>query len=95
METVVCPCFWLFQTGSWTMTQSPGLLIGCHLPLATESGRRLAKGSCWAGVRPLPTPTPPCTRNLLEAVILNLRKGKIGRQRCCHSNRFPFCPSRS
>lgn len=66
METVKCAGFWLFQPGSRTMTQVPGLFIGCHLPLATESGRRLAESCCWAGVRPLShSPTPGTCWKLL------------------------------
>lgn len=58
METVKC---------AWLQDEDtvPGLFIGCHLPLATEAGRRLAACRCWA-VRPLPhAPTPGTCWKLL------------------------------
>lgn len=59
METVKCACFWLFQPGSRTMTQVPGLFIGCHLPLATESAGDWPRAVAGLELDLFPTPLHP------------------------------------
>lgn len=90
METVTCACLLVIPT--WPrllelISQAPSLFIGCHILLPPKSSRDWPVCSYWAGAWTFPR---HCW-NLLEAVVLNLGgRWKIGCQRCCHSNCFPF-----